>query len=109
MPTNIEHGIAHPKPQRIVNEALLEIVQALPCMACGQTPSDPHHITTRGAGGGDTPQNLIPLCREHHQLWHSQGATYMLNTYPCVKFWLEGAGRTDILGENAPQPPLEAK
>lgn len=27
---------------------------------------DPHHITNRGAGGADTPQNTITLCRRHH-------------------------------------------
>lgn len=27
---------------------------------------DPHHITNRGAGGEDTPQNTITLCRRHH-------------------------------------------
>ena len=29
---------------------------------------DPHHIKTRGAGGGDTRSNLISLCRGHHDM-----------------------------------------
>ena len=29
---------------------------------------DPHHIKTKGSGGGDTKENLITLCRKHHDL-----------------------------------------
>ena len=27
---------------------------------------DPHHIKTKGSGGDDTRENLITLCRKHH-------------------------------------------
>jgi 5-methylcytosine-specific restriction endonuclease McrA len=27
---------------------------------------DPHHIHFKGAGGADTKENLITLCRKHH-------------------------------------------
>ena len=27
---------------------------------------DPHHIKTRGSGGSDAKENLITLCRKHH-------------------------------------------
>lgn len=33
--------------------------------------TDMHHIKTRGAGGADTPDNLIELCRVCHTLAHS--------------------------------------
>lgn len=33
--------------------------------------SDPHHIPTRGAGGVD--KDTVPLCRVHHDEWHSTG------------------------------------
>lgn len=29
---------------------------------------DPHHIKNKGAGGDDIPENLITLCRQHHNL-----------------------------------------
>lgn len=32
---------------------------------------DPHHITHRGAGGDDIPENVITLCRHHHNLVHN--------------------------------------
>ena len=41
------------------------------CLNCGiQSPDyndlDPHHITTRGAGGKDKLENIAPLCRICH-------------------------------------------
>lgn len=41
------------------------------CLNCGIQPSDyndldPHHITTRGAGGKDVLENIAPLCRTCH-------------------------------------------
>lgn len=32
---------------------------------------DVHHIVHRGAGGGDTLDNMICLCRKHHNAAHS--------------------------------------
>lgn len=29
---------------------------------------DPHHIIPRSAGGGDMSNNLITLCRKHHDM-----------------------------------------
>ena len=29
---------------------------------------DPHHIVNKGAGGDDTKENLVTLCRQHHDL-----------------------------------------
>jgi hypothetical protein len=29
---------------------------------------DPHHVVTRGAGGGD--EQVVPLCRRHHDICH---------------------------------------
>ncbi len=31
---------------------------------------DAHHIQTRGSGGDDTLENLICLCRRHHNMAH---------------------------------------
>lgn len=36
---------------------------------CGYV--DPHHIKTRGSGGGDTDENVIGLCRKHHDAAHA--------------------------------------
>lgn len=36
---------------------------------------DVHHITSKGAGGGDTKENLICLCRKHHNMTHGAQIT----------------------------------
>ena len=38
--------------------------------ACTQG-ADAHHIQHKGAGGGDTKENLITLCRVHHNKVHN--------------------------------------
>ncbi len=32
---------------------------------------DVHHIGTRGSGGDDEPENMICLCRNHHNAAHA--------------------------------------
>lgn len=63
---------------------------------CGVGPSDLDHVTTRGAGGKDIPENLIPLCRVHHVERHSTGWGHMIRKYIGVKKWMERNGRDDI-------------
>lgn len=47
-------------------------IRTLPCCACSaEPPSDPHHVRSRGAGG--TSEDLVPLCRECHDLLHLKG------------------------------------
>jgi hypothetical protein len=54
------------KPKRVKSKSNLSLIKTLPCMICGQSPVDPDHWKTRGAGGGDELENLSPLCRWHH-------------------------------------------
>lgn len=97
---------------------LRQIIAKFPCVCCPLTPtarediewirenldiapriSDPHHLTSRGAGGQDTPENLVSLCREHHNEVEAPwgGIVSMIKKYPRLKDWLKIAGRTDIL------------
>ena len=32
---------------------------------------DVHHLQTRGSGGDNSPENLICLCRKHHNEFHN--------------------------------------
>ncbi len=59
-----------------------KLADGLPLCACAGE-LDAHHITTRGAGGGDNLENGILLCRRHHQLAH-------MNTIPRenLRAWL---------------------
>jgi hypothetical protein len=95
------------KKKRLVDLDLLETVRSLPCLACGRTPSEAHHVTTRGAGGDDLAENLMPLCTWHHQEWH-MGIRKMLERYPSVLYWLELAGRSDILDRVGVKPKPES-
>lgn len=38
---------------------------------CGRSPCDPHHATSRGAGGDAA--DLVPLCHYHHHEGHAVG------------------------------------
>jgi hypothetical protein len=42
------------------------------CVAAGSGecfgPLDPHHVVSRGAGGGD--EQVVTLCRRHHDICH---------------------------------------
>ena len=40
------------------------------CEACGNQAADVHHIHGRGKGK-DVIDNLMALCREHHEMAHS--------------------------------------
>lgn len=85
------------KPKRKVDRSLLDFITTLPCLICQRVPSDPDHITSRGAGGNDSAVNVWPLCREHHTLRHAKGLVWMVQNHVVLQIWLESACRTDIL------------
>lgn len=60
--------------------------------------SDPHHVTTRGAGGDDVETNVMPLCRRHHDEVEApfKGYSYMIPRYPALRDWLILAKRFDV-------------
>ena len=82
----------HPKPSRIRDRALLDKFKTLPCVVCGDRPTDPAHIRSRGAGGGDIPANLAPLCRRHHSMQHALGSLSFSNKFPAFRYYLESLG-----------------
>ena len=48
------------------------------CRFCGtRTRLHVHHIIYRSQGGQHTPENLIVLCNQHHDLVHSDKKRYM--------------------------------
>ena len=70
------------------NQKLYDYMDAHPfCEACGTQVSPsalPHHIRTRGAWGGDEPENLLRLCYEHHYFYaHGlPGIAGLVSMYP---------------------------
>ena len=86
------------KEKRTVNRDLLSETRQRPCAACGaRGPSHAHHLTTRGAGGNDTEDNLMPLCFRHHAEFHTKGASYMVQIYRAVSMWLIDHRRFDVI------------
>lgn len=75
-------GIYH--LQTLKSKKNLDYIKTLPCVICGRTPTDPDHVKTRGAGGGDQLSNINPLCRACHITRHTIGIKTFLNKYYTV-------------------------
>lgn len=63
---------ACPRPARVRSWALVEAARKGYCENCWSVrgPFHVHHIRSRGAGGGDEPENLVSLCFECHRKVH---------------------------------------
>jgi ERF superfamily len=64
------------KPVRERDRAHLKFVAAQPCLVCGRTPSDPHHIKfaePQAMGRKASDRFTVPICRLHHRELHRQG------------------------------------
>lgn len=62
-----------PKPYRARSKAHLNYVRGFPCMICGRSPVQAHHLLTAqpkamGKKAGD--QWCVPLCLFHHRMLH---------------------------------------
>lgn len=97
-----------PKKKRYTNSAYLRFVAAyLKCLICHKPNPDPHHVTSRGAGGGDEPENIMPLCREHHAEFHKAGVLTFIKRYKNAKEWAKDNGRYDLLDPDPSREPEE--
>ena len=46
------------------------------CIMCGSSRYHIHHIVYKSHGGDDIPENLILLCKTHHDLVHTNEKYY---------------------------------
>jgi hypothetical protein len=68
--------LAHPEPRRIRDREHVRFVIKQPCLICGRTPSDPHHLRFaqhRALGRKVSDEFTVPLCRGHHREVHRCG------------------------------------
>lgn len=80
----------------------------MPCYACGKNgPSDPHHLQTIGAGGGDELTNLIALCRAHHGIIHLIGVRDFALKYDLPVLWEGNKPVLDIKNPKIRLPDVE--
>jgi hypothetical protein len=68
--------LAHPEPRRVRDREHVRFVAKQPCLICGRTPSDPHHLRFaqhRALGRKVSDEFTVPLCRGHHRELHRCG------------------------------------
>lgn len=62
--------------KRFVDEAHLAFIRTLPCIACGRTGCDVHHLlrtAERGMGRKSDDNHTLPMCHEQHMELHTDG------------------------------------
>jgi ERF superfamily len=60
--------------RRLRNKAHLKFVASQPCLVCGRSPADAHHLRftqPRGLGLKVSDEFTVPLCRIHHRDVHN--------------------------------------
>jgi hypothetical protein len=68
--------LALPEPRRLRDKAHLKFVAQQPCLICGRTPSDAHHVRfaqPRALGRKVSDEFTVPVCRTHHREIHRHG------------------------------------
>jgi hypothetical protein len=68
--------LVHPEPHRIRDKDHLRFVSTQPCLICGRTPADPHHLRfaqSRALGRKVSDEWVVALCRGHHREVHRHG------------------------------------
>jgi hypothetical protein len=68
--------LAHPEPRRIRDKDHLRFVSTQPCLICGRTPADAHHLRfaqSRALGQKVSDEWVVALCRGHHREVHRHG------------------------------------
>jgi hypothetical protein len=68
--------LSHPEPRRIRDREHVRYITKQPCLVCGRTPSDPHHLRFaqhRALGRKVSDEFTVPLCRGHHREVHRCG------------------------------------
>jgi hypothetical protein len=66
----------HPESRRIRDKNHLRFVSTQPCLICGRTPADPHHLRfaqSRALGRKVSDEWVVALCRGHHREVHRHG------------------------------------
>jgi hypothetical protein len=64
------------EPRRLRDKSHLKFVASHPCLVCGRSPADAHHLRftqPRAMGLKVSDEFTVPLCRIHHRDLHSVG------------------------------------
>jgi hypothetical protein len=69
-------ALAFPEPRRVRDRDHVRHVAKQPCLVCGRSPSDAHHLRftqSRALGRKVSDEFVVPLCRGHHRDLHRCG------------------------------------
>lgn len=69
-------ALALSEPRRVRDREHVKYVATKPCLICGRSPSDAHHLRfaqTRALGRKVSDELTVPLCRGHHRELHRHG------------------------------------
>ena len=101
-----EGGLLISKERRHRDKAHLKFVAAQPCLICGRSPSDAHHLRfaqPRALGRKVSDEFTVPLCRAHHRQIHSVGderiwwrASTIDPLDVALKLWKGSRGEVDV-------------
>jgi hypothetical protein len=76
-PTKIDKSVLTiSEPRRHRDKTHLKFVASHPCLVCGRSPADAHHLQfaqSRGMGLKVSDEFTVPLCRTHHRDNHRFG------------------------------------
>ena len=64
------------EPRRFRDKTHVKFVAKQPCLICGRSPSDAHHLRFaqhRALGRKVSDEFIVPLCRGHHREVHRSG------------------------------------
>lgn len=72
-----------------IKPEIIHLLKSQGCLICKQKDDTHiHHVTTRGAGGSNDPDNLVCLCPAHHVEIHTIGVKTFADKYPYFDDWL---------------------
>jgi hypothetical protein len=101
---------ATPKPIRLRDKEHCRYVATLPCVVCGRSPTDPHHLRfaqPRALGRKVSDEYTVPVCRIHHRELHEYGdevswwAGVNVDPVPIALNLWQMSRSLDLLRENA--------
>ena len=100
-------ALALSAPKRLRDQEHLEFVASLPCLVCGRTPSQAHHLRfaqARSMGSKPSDEWTVPLCLLHHRALHDNGAeeawweqTGINALTEAEKLWAQSHGRSQVV------------
>jgi hypothetical protein len=110
---NSRRGRIQARTIRLRDKDHRKFVSTQPCMVCGRTPADAHHLRftqPRALGRKVSDEFTVPLCRAHHRELHRHGneaawwRSFKIELLPIAyRLWqhsrLNGSAKTSMMAK----------